>query len=280
MNQENLRDVKSVDLSDDTAVAEELAKSDDITVYAEEREEQQESEDPDIARIEKNIDELKPEKKRATRYERLKRARDAAQAENAELRKRLEEVDEPSSENQQPENEYEEAIEQGRREAETADQLSQRDDYVAAATAFNTRAAAYARDVPDFQETLESIQGLYQIPDEFCQMIAHSDYGPAIVYGCAKDVWSENSQGFLDYVQSLAGNPIAQAQAFGAMEQAVRSGYEQQILQQQQQQRVTKAPAPMRPVSGGGTGAPKDLNNLAKSDRVDDYIRARRRQEA
>src|SRR5262245_37735571 len=82
-----------VSLSDDDAVAGELAKTSDVSEYIAEREEQEErdrppeDDDDGLKLLTKDLRDkfdLNPDKKKTSRYERLKRARDQYKAE-AEL---------------------------------------------------------------------------------------------------------------------------------------------------------------------------------------------------
>jgi hypothetical protein len=249
-------------VNDAALATEAFAETEDVTVYAEERK-AQEAED--------RGEEVPPQQKRASRYERLKRARDQYKQEAEELRQRLGNDPAPPTE---PQNPYEQDIEHGRREAEFSEQLAQRDEQVRTQTELNMRAQEFARHVPDFHETIESVRGIYEPPPEISQMVMRSPMGPAIAYALAKDAWAEDSQGYLAHLETLAGDPVAQARAFGAMEQALKSGIQQGQISSQPP-RVTQAPKPLRPISGGSSG-PKDINSLAASDDVSAYVKARR----
>ena len=70
----------------------ELAKPEDISVYVEERAEEQREDRPpedETVRLAREVRDGHPELKKASRYERLKRARDQYETENEELRKKL-----------------------------------------------------------------------------------------------------------------------------------------------------------------------------------------------
>jgi hypothetical protein len=243
----------------------ELAKPEDVSEYVADRQEQEKAEASPAE---------PPQQRRASRYERLKRARDAAQAEAAELRKRL--GIEPEQPSQEPANQQD-PYEAERQQAEFAQQMAARDQMIADQAAFRARAEAIAPQFPDFQETIESVVGIYDPPPELCQMIMKSPFGVEIAYALAKDAWHENSQGVLEHFETLRGDPIAQAREFGRMEEAFKMAAQQRAAatHQPHETRVTQAPPPMRPVTGG-SGGPRDFHALARSDDASDYIRARR----
>ncbi|MGH6865567.1 MAG: hypothetical protein ACREDO_05225 [Methyloceanibacter sp.] len=239
----------------------ELAKPDDITEYAEDRREQ------DLA------DEAGEPVKRASRYERLKRARDAYKAEAEELRRRLGEEPEPPQQTPS-ENPYEEEIEHGRREAESAHMLAERDQTVAELATFRTRAESVAPQYPDFIETVQTAKELgLNVPPAIERMIIRSPYGPQMAYALAKDALHPEGQGIIAQLERLADDPVAQAREFGRMEQTFEAHLGGR--QPRQQRRTTSAPPPMRPITGGSS-APKDLVALASKDDVSDYARARK----
>jgi hypothetical protein len=251
-------------VDNDTKAAQELSKPEDVTAYVEDRQEQE--------KAEASTQEAEPpQQKRASRYERLKRARDQYRAEAEELRKRL--GVEPTQESAQQQDLYEAE----RQQAEFAQQMAARDQMIADQAAFRARAEAIAPQFPDFQETIESVVGIYDPPPELCQMIMKSPFGVEIAYALAKDAWHENSQGVLEHFETLRGDPIAQAREFGRMEEAFKMAAQQRAAtaHQPHQTRVTQAPPPMRPVTGG-SGGPRDFHALARSDDASDYIRARR----
>jgi hypothetical protein len=160
-----------------------------------------------------------------------------------------------------PENPYLEEIENGRREAETAHQLAERDRHVAEMSAFRTRAESVAQQYPDFNETCQAARDLgYNIPDQFSEMVMRSPHGPLMAYALAKDAFDPNGQGALYEIEAMGNDPVALARTFGRMEQAFA-----QTANQTPQKRATSAPAPLKPIRGGA-GGPKDLASLAKSD--------------
>jgi hypothetical protein len=248
-------------IDDADLATEAFAETEDVTVYAEERKAQEAEE----------TEETPPQQKRASRYERLKRARDQWKQEAEELRQRLGNDPAPPTE---PQNPYEQDIEHGRREAEFAEQMAARDQQVRTQTELSMRAQEFARHVPDFHETIESVRGIYEPPPEISQMVMRSPLGPAIAYALAKDAWADDSQGYLAHLETLAGDPVAQARAFGAMEQALKSGIQQGQISSQPP-RVTQAPKPLSRISGGSSG-PKDIHSLAASDDVSAYVKARK----
>lgn len=241
-------------------VTAELAKPEDISDYAEERKEQDHSE------------ETGEPIKRASRYERLKRARDSYKAENEELRRRL--GQEPEATPEAPENPYEADIEAGRRDAEFADEIHERERAAEERATFRTRAESIAPQYPDFIEVVETARDLgLSVPPELEKMIMQSPHGPVLAYALAKDALHPEGQGVIHRLQGLSGDPVALAREFGRMEQAIKSAQGAPAPR-----KATTAPPPMRPVSGGSAGAPKDLHSLAAKDNIDDYAKARRRQ--
>jgi hypothetical protein len=251
------------------AVQAELAAPEDVSGYVEDRKEEEKAE-------QSPQDAEPPRERRASRYERLKRARDQYKAEAEELRQKLE----PRPETPQ-QNPYDEEIEQGRREAEFAHQLQEREQVIAEAATFRARAEQIAPQFEDFDEIIQAARDIgLNVPPPLQRMIMQSPLGPAMAYAIAKDAFDPDGQGFVDHFNSLANDPVAQAREFGKMEQALMMGIERgRAAQPQQQQRATQAPPPMRPISGGSAGGPRDLHSLARSDSADDYIRARRAQD-
>jgi hypothetical protein len=248
----------------ETALAE-TAKPEDASLYIEERKEQQHAEETG-----------EPVKK-ASRWQRMKAARDAAQAEAAELRAKyesppLEAQTSESLRQTSPENPYEDEIEQGRREAEFAEQMAQRDEAIRQQVEIKMRADQIAQHFPDFHETIRDAQLCeLQLPPVWNELIAKHPLGPLYAYALAKDAFE--GSGILWQLQDSNLTPTEQAREFGRMEEAFKRNMEQSP---QQQHQVTKAPAPLRPVSGGSS-APKDLASLARSDDASDYIKARRK---
>lgn len=279
--------------SNDDAVSAELAKPEDISAYAEERAEQeaedhpQDSEDSEIAQLTKEIREKAGlgDKKKTSRYERLKRARDQYKAEADELRQRLGKEPEP----QQPENPYQAAREEGQqeyqeqhdqaeREAEFAKQLEHRDRRVAIETAYSMRAQEFSQNFPDFAETIQEAKDYgFNMPPQLGQFLLEHPLGPIMAYAICKDAINfgdEGRQGYLDHFEDIAHDPVAMAREMGKMEQALMTG----MQRGQQRAKVTKAPPPMRPISGHAS-APRDLHLLAAKDSAEDYIKARRGRE-
>ena len=249
---------------DDKQATAELAKPEDISSYAEERREQDESEETG-----------EPVKK-ASRYERLKRARDSYRAENEDLKRRL--GQEPEAAPEAPENPYEADIEVGRRDAEIQYEMQERERLAALDASFRTRAEAVAPQYPDFQEVISTANDLgIEVPPTLEQMVKQSAYGPQIAYALAKDALMPDGQGLLARFQELAGDPVGIAREFGSMEQSLRTFLG--AKQASPTRKATSAPPPVRPVSGGSAGAPKDLHALAAKDNIADYAKARRRQE-
>jgi hypothetical protein len=328
----------------------ELAKSEDITAYVEERHQQEaedrpQKDDDGVAETVKDLREKHglTDKKKASRYERLKQSRDAAQAEAAELRAQLgarDQTPEVSGEGEPAkfdaqaldggaiENSlrfaadkhgekfkqaydgfieyltqtrdqatynkvmsapdigdalvewYEQgghiqgAIEHGRQSQEFDQALAARDEQIRVTTECKLRAENFASKFPDYYETLQSIQGVYEIPPLMLEMMVRSPHGPAMIYMLAKDAYADNSSDALAQLEQIAHDPIALARQFGKLEQVVESAM--QNRGGGQQRTATKAPPPIRPIQGGSDG-PKDLHTLAKSDSIEAYVAARRR---
>jgi len=263
-------------------VSAELAKSDDVSLYIEDRREEEQSDADSETKeaVDRIIDKKYPEIRKASRYERLKKARDSLKAENEELRKQLgEQADEPEEKvalaNATPENAYEAEIEEGRREAQESQQLAERDRLIADTAAFRTRAESVAQQFPDFQEVVTTVRDLgLDVPDQFARMIMRSPHGPAMAYAIAKDALHPEGQGVMTRLQSMANDPIGLAREFGRMEEAFTSFSRPSAPPPKL---TTAAPPPMKPVTGG-SGAPRDLSSLAAKDDISDYAKARRRQ--
>jgi hypothetical protein len=120
------------------------------------------------------------------------------------------------------------------------------------------------------------MRGVVDIPPLLNEMITRSPHGPKIAYELAKEAWDPEGAGIIWELEKMADDPIRQAQAFGAIEYAVAVQQKQQGGQQVH--RATQAPRPIRPVSGGGAAPRQDLQSLAGSDDVGEYVRARRSQ--
>jgi hypothetical protein len=162
-----------------------------------------------------------------------------------------------------------EALEQGRQDTNFQAAIAEREAQIRVETAARFRAEAFAKTVPDFHQALADVNGLDTVPAPMLDMIHRSEFGPAIAYMLAKDCWE--GQGVLMQLAELDGNPIAQAQVVGRLEQLAQN----QMNRSASPQRATKAPAPIKPITGG-SGGPKDLHSLAQSTNIDGYISARR----
>jgi hypothetical protein len=167
---------------------------------------------------------------------------------------------------------YQAALEQGRQDTRFQSALQEREAQIRVETAAQFRAQEFAKSVPDFHEALAGVDGLDTVPAPMLDMIHRSEFGPAIAYMLAKDCWE--GQGVLLQLAELDGNPIAQAQLVGRLEQIAQN---QMNRAASPPQRTTKAPPPIKPIHGGAN-APTDLHALAKQDTGDEYIRARRKQ--
>jgi hypothetical protein len=170
---------------------------------------------------------------------------------------------------QQASDPYQAALEQGRQDVNFQAAIAEREAQIRVETAAQFRAQEFAKTVPDFHEALADVNGLDTVPAPMLDMIHRSEFGPAIAYMLAKDCWE--GQGVLMQLAELDGNPIAQAQVVGRLEQLAQN----QMNRSASPQRATKAPAPIKPITGG-SGGPKDLHSLAQSTNIDGYISARR----
>jgi hypothetical protein len=70
----------------------------------------------------------------------------------------------------------------------------------------------------------------------------------------------------------LNGNPIAQAQIVGRLEQIAQNRMNRSASPQRT---ATKAPPPIKPIQGG-SGGPADLHALAQNEDASAYAAARR----
>jgi hypothetical protein len=165
---------------------------------------------------------------------------------------------------------YQAALEQGRQDTNFQAALAEREAQIRVETAAQFRAQEFAKHVPDFHEALAGVDGLDTVPAPMLDMIHRSEFGPAIAYMLAKDCWE--GQGVLLQLAELDGNPIAQAQLVGRLEQIAQNRMNRSASPQRT---ATRAPAPLAPVKGGAS-PPKDLQALAKDDDVSSYVRARR----
>lgn len=175
---------------------------------------------------------------------------------------------------QPPANPYEQGrqdLERNMQQAGFQEALAARDEQIRVATETKLRVEAFAKEQPDYYETVEQANH-FQIPPLMLEAIARSDLAPEIMFFLAKDVWADNSQNLLAHIEQMQ-DPQQIAYAFGKIETAVR--YAKQMTGHGQQQRTTQAPPPLRPVQGGAN-APKDLMSLAKDDDVSSYVKARR----
>jgi hypothetical protein len=172
------------------------------------------------------------------------------------------------------ENPYAAAVQEGRESQQARSAQMEHDDRIRVQTEFNVRAQQLAAQTPDYQETISSVDGMYdwQAMPVLTQYITRSPVGPEIEYLMAKDMWSPNSLGIFEQVQAAADNPIEQARRVGALEQVI---FLQRQHQSSMMQRATKAPPPLAPVRGGAN-APRDLHTLASKDDASDYINSRR----
>jgi hypothetical protein len=86
-------------------------------------------------------------------------------------------------------------IERGRQEQEFQHALQQRDAEIMVQTEARLRAEAFAKEVPDFLETVQSIDGFDDVGPLMTDLIRRSNVGPEIVYHMARDYWLPNSLG-------------------------------------------------------------------------------------
>lgn len=164
---------------------------------------------------------------------------------------------------------YEAAMQQGRQQQEFAQAMAARDQEIQVQTEYRLRAEQFAAGCADFEETINSLDGLEPLPPVMVDLIRKSHVGPEIAYAMARDYWDLDSKGLIDQAYAIANDPFAQARMVGALEQAIS------INRGKPMPRTTKAPPPLAPVRGGAN-APRDIHSLAKSDDASDYIRARR----
>ena len=212
---------------------------------------------------------------RETRSQRLKRERDSSRAADEELRQRT--AGKSEAPHEAPEHPDEADIEAGRRDAELADEMAERERVAALDATFRTRAENVAPQYPDFHEVISTANDLgIDVPFPLERMVKQSQYGPELAYALAKDALHPESQGILAHFHQLANDPVALAREFGRMEQSLATHLGGR---QAPAKKATSAPPPIRPVSGGSAGAPKDLHALAAKDNIADYAKARRRQE-
>jgi hypothetical protein len=331
----------TVDMPEAEATAE-LAKPDDISLYVEQRRED-EAEDRPSKDDEPAPD---PERKKLSRNERRRAAREALERENADLRAKIEPPERPEAppkfdreksdlgvlENslqfahdkhgekfieayeaftdhvkqngdqatynkimaaadpaeamvewfdqgaqaqpqqaQEPVDPYQAALEQGRQHTNFEAAIAEREQQIRLETEVRFRVDQFAQAFPDYHEVLSAVDGVNTIPAPMLEMIKRSEFAPAIAYYLAKDCW--DGEGLLLELGKLDGNPIAQAQLVGRMEQAARNGFNQV---QAPPRSATRAPAPIKPIQGGSDG-PRDIHSLAKQDDISAYAKARGR---
>jgi hypothetical protein len=326
-----------VDAPESEALAE-IAKPDDVSLYIEQRKED-EAEDRPLKEDEPAPD---PERKKLSRNERRRAAREALERENESLRAKVERPEAPEAppkfdreksdtgvlENslkfagdkhgeekfmqafqaftdhvkqtgdqatynkimaaadpgdamvqwydegaqapqaEEPLDPYQAALEQGRQHQNFEAAIQEREQQIRVETETQFRVQQFAQAYPDYHDALQAVDGINTVPAPMLEMIRRSEFAPAIAYYLAKDCWE--GEGLLFELEKLDGNPIAQAQLVGRMEQAVRNGFNQV----QAPPRATKAPPPIKPIQGGSDG-PKDLHTLAKSDSIEAYAKAR-----
>jgi hypothetical protein len=331
----------TVDMPEAEATAE-LAKPDDISLYVEQRREDEAEDRPAADGDEQQPD---PERKKLSRNERRRAAREALERENADLRAKIEPPERPEAppkfdreksdlgvlENslqfahdkhgekfieayeaftdhvkqngdqatynkimaaadpaeamvewfdqgaqaqpqqaQEPVDPYQAALEQGRQHTNFEAAIAEREAQIRLETETRFRAEQFAQAYPDFKEAIDSIAWIETVPAPMVEMIKRSEFGPAIGYWLAKDAF--DGQGLIFELENLNGNPLAQAQLVGRMEQMVRNGFNQTSAPP----RATKAPPPIKPIQGGSDG-PKDIHSLAKQDDISAYAKARGR---
>jgi hypothetical protein len=163
---------------------------------------------------------------------------------------------------------YQAALEQGRQDVNFQAALAEREAQIRVETAAKFRAEAFAKTVPDFYEALQDVDGI-EVPPPMMDLIKRSEFAPQIAYMLAKDCW--NGDGVLLQLAELDGNPIAQAQVVGRLEQIAQNNINRSISPQRS---ATRAPAPLAPIKGGAN-PPKDLMSLAKDDDISAYAKAR-----
>lgn len=135
--------------------------------------------------------------------------------------------------------------------------------------AYSDRAKAFAEKNPDFDEVIAEA-GPVQLSPTVQSVILSSENGPEIAYEFAKNP-AEATR-----ISKLP--PIQAALEMGKLQSRLASKASE--AKKPEPKRVSSAPAPIATVGGGGkaTGAPKSLDELAKTD-IPAFIRERNKQE-
>jgi hypothetical protein len=162
------------------------------------------------------------------------------------------------------------AAERGRYDQEVNSRVEAQRERIEVAANARARVEQFRMIQPDYDQVVSQIEGI-SIPDPLLGMIAKSDIGPHIAYALAKDAYEGN--GIIFQLESLEGNPQAQAYYFGMIENSLRTGINRGI--NSPTPRVTKAPPPIKPLAGGSSGH-TDISTLSPGEDASDYIRARR----
>jgi hypothetical protein len=122
---------------------------------------------------------------------------------------------------------------------------------------------AFKASNPDFDEVMEDVADI-QVPASVQELLLSSDNGPELAYELAKN------RDELARICKLA--PLAAARELGRLESKLSPA----SPGKKQEQKITKAPAPLAPVKGGGTASiPKTLDEAAKSDDFATYKKLR-----
>ena len=130
---------------------------------------------------------------------------------------------------------------------------------------FRARAEQVKESIPDFDAVLQSAPQV-DLHDVAIATIANSKLGPRMAYELA------SAPDALTAISRMP--PQEQLRVLGRLEFAI----EEQARAQANGRRVSNAPAPIKPPSGGGVSPPSDIRKLAESDDISGYAKARDKQ--
>jgi hypothetical protein len=216
----------------------EMAKADDSSDYVAERRDQKAE-----ARGDDSVETPHRKQERLDRYRRaLERARQEGEPSN-----------EPAEVASEPQADRDAEIKRVRADAQ-----------------FELRANEYIKANPDFVQTVQEVFAVIPPNEVFQDAVRESPFGPEIVHMFAQHP---------DALEEFNALPPAKAlRVMGALEGRIAHEKAAQASAGQGVRQQSKAPPPLRAISGGMSKPSQGLNDLAKKDDLTEYMALRARQ--
>lgn len=128
-----------------------------------------------------------------------------------------------------------------------------------AAAQYELRAAEFAKTAPDFKEYVQGIMSVFVPPDHVAERLLELHHGPRLAYELAMNI---------DALEELNALPPATAREAIAKLEGQLDGMAHAQTNCPPPRRVTRAPAPLRSMSGGSASPNFDPNTASMSEYV------------